>query len=155
MNIANRIYQQPRLSLVRSPSCLLRKPLSTVSRRTDRKGPICRRHFRRATERGRKCRVRKIPGALPRRATTACPSRGFALRATIVTSHRPGLPNLVGGGGAGRRHCQPSLWPRPTPINCTNGKSTVRSSQPKMMYRRFRGTYVQPRAGRRRGGGPA
>lgn len=31
------------------------------------------------------------------------------------------------------RHCQLSLWPRPTPINCTNGKSTVRSSQPKMI----------------------
>jgi len=68
----------------------------------------------------------------------------FCLRTTAATSHRPGLPNLV-GGGVGRRHCQPSLWPRPTPINCTNGKSTVRSSQPKMMYRRFRGTY--PRAG--------
>jgi len=67
----------------------------------------------------------------------------FCLRTIAATSHRPGLPNLV-GGGVGRRHCQPSLWPRPTPINCTNGKSTVRSSQPKMMYRRFRGTY--PRA---------
>ena len=36
------------------------------------------------------------------------------------------------------RHCQASLWPRPAPINCTNGKSTVRSSQPKMMYCSFR-----------------
>lgn len=35
--------------------------------------------------------------------------------------------------GAGR-HCRVSLWPRPAPINCANGKSTVRSSQPKMMY---------------------
>lgn len=66
----------------------------------------------------------------------------FCLQTIAATNHRPGLPNLVGGGGVGRRHCQPSLWPRPTPINCTNGKSTVRSSQPKMMYRRFRGTYV-------------
>ena len=54
----------------------------------------------------------------------------LALLRTI--SLRVGPPSL-----AGCRHCQPSLWPKPTSINCTNGKSTVRSSQPKMMYRRY------------------
>lgn len=79
------------------------------------------------------------------------PPRDFASKLPPPRAHRPGLPNLVDGGGVGRRHCQPSLWPRPTPINCTNGKSTVRSSQPKMMYRRFRGTYVPESRSARRG----
>lgn len=88
-----------------------------------------------------------LPSANTNITSVELPSRTTSLRfcpqTTTVTSHRPGLPNLVDGGSAGRRHCQPSLWPRPTPINCTNGKSTVRSSQPKMMYRRFRGTYTR------------
>lgn len=91
-----------------------------------------------------------LPSANTNITSVELPSRTTSLRfcsqTTTVTSHRPGLPNLVGGGSAGRRHCQPSLWPRPTPINCTNGKSTVRSSQPKMMYRRFRGTYTRESA---------
>lgn len=88
-----------------------------------------------------------LPSANTNITSVELPSRTTSLRfcpqTTTVTSHRPGLPNLVDGGSAGRRHCQPSLWPSPTPINCTNGKSTVRSSQPKMMYRRFRGTYTR------------
>lgn len=50
-------------------------------------------------------------------------------RETWESAQRSSLPRAPAG-----RHCQASLWPRPAPINSTNGKSTVRSSQPKMMY---------------------
>ncbi|KAG7204752.1 hypothetical protein KM043_005165 [Ampulex compressa] len=78
-------------------------------------------------------RPRGLPPRPPR------PPHEPSIPGSVEANHRS-LPNLV---GAGRRHCQASLWPRPTPINCTNGKSTVRSSQPKMMYRRYRGTYTR------------
>lgn len=100
-----------------------------------------------------------LPRANTNITSVELPSRTISLRFCPSNYHhrheprRSGLPNLVDGGSAGRRHCQPSLWPRPTPINCTNGKSTVRSSQPKMMYRRFRGTYTRDSASA--GGDPA